>query len=80
MGNNELSGPVVTTFLVKWLMSIKNRRFTYRIIYIPETIGSIVYLSKHIDHLKKKLIEKICKLNQNNIHPWMLTFTTLIIG
>jgi hypothetical protein len=29
---------------------------------------------------EKKIIEKICKLNQINIHPWMLTFTTLIIG
>ena len=56
MGNNELSGPVVTTFLVKWLMSIKKRRFTYRIIFVPETIGSIVYLSKYIDYLKNNVI------------------------
>ena len=30
--------------------------FTYRIIFIPETIGSIVYLSKNIEHLTKKVI------------------------
>ncbi len=53
MGNNELSGPVVTTALAQWLTSLEQRKYTYRIIFIPETIGSIVYLSKHFKHLKK---------------------------
>ncbi|WP_198136885.1 DUF4910 domain-containing protein [Pseudovibrio sp. JE062] len=52
MANNELSGPTVTTFLGKWLSELENRKYTYRIVFIPETIGSIVYLSKHLDHLK----------------------------
>lgn len=55
MANNELSGPVLTTFLAKWIMS-KPRRYTYRIIFIPETIGSIMYLSKNLDHLKRNVI------------------------
>jgi len=56
MANNELSGPVVTTFLVKWLNSIKNRKYTYRIIIIPETIGSITYLSFNYKVMKKNII------------------------
>lgn len=53
MANNELSGPVVAIFLAKWLLSLKERRYNYRFVIIPETIGSIVYLSKHFEHLKK---------------------------
>ena len=53
MANNELSGPTVTTFLSKWVSAQKDKRFSYRIIFIPETIGSITYLSKNLDYLKK---------------------------
>jgi len=55
MANNELSGTSVLTFLTKWILSLKNKRYSYRIIFIPETIGSITYLSKNIDHLKKNV-------------------------
>lgn len=55
MANNELSGPVVTVELAKWLAS-QPRRYTYRIVFIPETIGSLVYLSRHLDYLKKNVV------------------------
>lgn len=53
MANNELSGPIVAIFLAKWLRTLKTRKYNYRFIFIPETIGSIVYLSKNLKHLKK---------------------------
>lgn len=56
MANNELSGPMVTTGVVRWLKSLPKRKFTYRIVYIPETIGSLVYLSKNLQHLKDKVV------------------------
>jgi aminopeptidase-like protein len=56
MANNELSGPVVTTALARWISSLQERRFTYRIIFIPETIGSIVYLSTHLGEMKRNTI------------------------
>ncbi len=55
MANNELSGPSVTTYLAKWLTGLHTREFTYRIIFIPETIGSITYLSKNLSELKKNV-------------------------
>lgn len=56
MANNELSGPTVTTYLARWLSSLKNRKYTYRIIFIPETIGSIVYISQNLKKLKGRVI------------------------
>ncbi|EOW3520913.1 DUF4910 domain-containing protein [Campylobacter coli] len=55
MANNELSGPIVAIFLAKWILSLKERKYNYRFVIIPETIGSIVYLSKHLEHLKKHI-------------------------
>jgi aminopeptidase-like protein len=55
MANDNLSGPVVATFLAQWLAS-RPRRLTYRVLFIPETLGSFVYLSQHLEELKSKVV------------------------
>lgn len=58
MANNECSGPALSGELVKYVMSLQQRRYTYRFVYVPETIGSITYLSKgeHLFKLQKSMV------------------------
>lgn len=56
MANNELSGPVVQLHLAKWLLTQKNRKYSYRLVWIPETIGSITYISRNLEEMKRKVI------------------------
>ncbi len=56
MANNELSGIVVTTFIAQMIASLRNRKYTYRIVFIPETIGSLTYINKNLENLKKNVI------------------------
>ena len=53
MANDELSGPCVQTELVNYLKSLPRRRYTYRFIWNPETIGSITYLSRNLETLQQ---------------------------
>jgi aminopeptidase-like protein len=55
MANNELSGPCLLIYLSNWIKSFKTK-YTYRIIFIPETIGSLIYLKKNFKYLKNKVI------------------------
>lgn len=57
MANNETSGIVVLTALLRYLSDkYKNNYYSYRFIFVPETIGSIAYLSKNFKKMKKNII------------------------
>ena len=56
MANNELSGPLVLNGILKYVSEIKNNYYSYRFVIGPETIGSICYLSKFKNQLKKNVI------------------------
>jgi aminopeptidase-like protein len=55
MANNELSGVLVTAFLYEAIKAMPDRNYTYRFIFVPETIGSIHYLFLHGEHFRKHL-------------------------
>jgi len=57
MANNELSGPVLSTALIQYIkLKYPDNNYTYRFVFVPETIGSITYLSEHLDHIKEKVV------------------------
>ncbi len=55
MANNEISGIVVAIYLSNYLKK-KKRKFSYRIIFAPETIGAIAYINKNQENLKQNVI------------------------
>lgn len=72
MANNELSGPLVALQLINWLKTI-DRRYTYRIIFIPETIGSITYLSRNYKEMQERVIAgfNISCVGDNNTYSYI---------
>jgi aminopeptidase-like protein len=55
MANNELSGPALAVGLYHFLSQRKNR-YSYRFVFVPETIGAVVYLSRNLATMKKNTI------------------------
>ena len=57
MANNELSGPVLLNAIMHYIKSnYPKSKFTYRFVLLPETIGSIAYLSKFMKVMKSNMI------------------------
>ena len=55
MANNELSGPCVAIYLADRLLHM-DHKYTYRFVFVPETIGSITYISRNLKQLKENVI------------------------
>ena len=53
MCNDNLSGVAIAAFLANATGRVKNRRLSYRFIFIPTTIGSITWLSRNKANLDK---------------------------
>src|SRR6185295_14905113 len=49
--NDNLSGIAVSTYLARHLAAQPNRRYSYRFLFIPGTIGAITWLSRSEDKL-----------------------------
>lgn len=73
LGNNEVSGPSLLTFLAKFLSKLKYRRYTYRFVFHPETIGAISYIKKNLKNLKKNVIGGyvLTCVGDNNSYSYM---------
>ena len=53
MANNEVSGIVMNLALARYVQEhVKHPRYTYRFVFVPETIGSILYIKEHLNILK----------------------------
>ncbi|MDO5102970.1 MAG: DUF4910 domain-containing protein [Lautropia sp.] len=53
LANDNLSGIAVATWLAKTLMRLPSRRYTYRFVFAPSTIGVITWLSQRQDVTKR---------------------------
>lgn len=57
MANDQLSGPLTLLAVGQWLRdSQPSLKYSYRILFCPETIGTIAYLSRNFVQLKESVI------------------------
>lgn len=56
LANNELSGPLALVRLFEAIRSWPKRRYTYRFVLNPETVGSLCFLKDHGEYLKGKMV------------------------
>ena len=59
LANDNLSGIVVAVELARALAALPSRRFSYRFVFAPGTIGSITWLSRNrrlLDHIRHGLV------------------------
>lgn len=55
LANNELSGPVLAASLARLVEGLDNH-FTYRFLFVPETIGSLAYIARNLGAMKSNVL------------------------
>lgn len=55
MANNELSGPVVVSALGRYIASLPRRRLSWRLLFVPEMIGSAAWLERNLEHARARV-------------------------
>lgn len=53
MANDSLSGVLLTAFLARYIAELKERHWSYRIVFVPETIGAIAYCALNETAMKQ---------------------------
>lgn len=51
--NDNLSGMTVATELARWVAALPTRRYSYRFLFIPGTIGSITWLARNEEKVQR---------------------------
>ncbi len=76
LANNELSGPVLLNSLAQAVRATKPR-LSYRFVWVPETIGSLVYLSRNIDEMKRRTVAGIVATCVGDPGPFSYLYSRL---
>ena len=53
LANDNLSGAVLSAFLARELIKGPKRHYSYRIVWVPETVGAIAYCAMNEETMKK---------------------------
>ena len=53
MANDSLSGVLLTAFLARFISELKDRHWSYRIVFVPETIGAVAYCAQNEAAMKR---------------------------
>jgi aminopeptidase-like protein len=69
IANDSVSGAVAAVDLARHLAARQTRRYTYRFLFLPETIGSVAYLAHHPEVMRRAVGGFFCEmLGNHNTH------------
>lgn len=53
MANDSLSGAVLLAFIGRHLAALPDRQYSYRLVWVPETIGAVAYAATHAEAMQQ---------------------------